>query len=282
MAMLFGAAGVAAQNPYIAPEGATDEGAIVITQPRTVLTVDVTATCEKTQAGPYARYAQKYLDVRAPLTDKCVWTVTGAAVALADAAAQVVPDPAPAACVVADEPGAELPIDKVGLDVLPLEDAARAAAAKIFQLRKQRMDLISGEVGEHVFGAGLETALAEIARLERAYAELFLGRRIVTTESRRYTVYPVAGRKQYVVGRFAPDAGLLPAGDLTGDMVVLQIEPSGDRTDEPESKAANVVRCREADLSACSVVCGGRELVRATLPIFEFGRTVNVVVNRRR
>ena len=77
--------GAAAQNPYIALQGADEtSGGIVVSQPRTVLAVDVTAERDVTLSGPYARYAQKFLGVRAPLTDKMSWAVTGASVALLD------------------------------------------------------------------------------------------------------------------------------------------------------------------------------------------------------
>ena len=71
--------GVSAQNPYISLQGANETaGGLTVAQPRTILAVDVTVEHDVTLSGPYARYAQKYLGVRAPLTDKTVWSVTGA------------------------------------------------------------------------------------------------------------------------------------------------------------------------------------------------------------
>ena len=79
------AGGVSAQNPYIALQGANETASgVVVSQPRTILAVDVTVERDQTLTGPYARYAQKYLGVRAPLTDKTVWSVTGAQIALLD------------------------------------------------------------------------------------------------------------------------------------------------------------------------------------------------------
>ena len=74
-----------AQNPYLSLEGvvAKADGSVELLQPTTTLTVDLTVTCEETLCGPYARYAQKFLGVRAPLTDKKIWSITGADVALA-------------------------------------------------------------------------------------------------------------------------------------------------------------------------------------------------------
>ena len=153
--------------------------------------------------------------------------------------------------------------------VLALEDAAREAANTIFfSLRRHRIELITGEAGENVFGEGLKAALAEIDRLEQSYLELFLGKRVVTTETRRYVVYPQSDKKQYIVCRFSAAAGLLPESDLSGDMVLLQIEPSGNTATavEASAKESNTVACRVADPSVCTVIAGGREYARAVLP----------------
>ncbi len=290
LALLVGG-GAMAQNPYIALQGAVETAdGIVISQPRTVLAVDVTAERDVTLSGPYARYAQKFLGVRAPLTDKIAWTVTGASVALLDAAACLdAPAPAePSRNVMtyarAEDEFARLQADKNDMTVLALEDAAREAANTLFSLRRHRLELITGEAGENVFGEGLKAALDEIARLEQSYLELFLGKRIVTSETRRYVVDPTADKKQYIVCRFSPADGLLPESDLSGDMVLLQIEPSGDTATalEASAKETNVVTCRVADPSVCSVIFGGRVYARTTLPLFEFGRTVNVALPRRK
>ena len=154
----------------------------------------------------------------------------------------------------------------------------------IFSLRRHRIELITGEAGENVFGEGLKAALAEIERLEQSYLELFLGKRVVTTETRRYVVYPQSDKKQYIVCRFSAAAGLLPESDLSGDMVLLQIEPSGNTATavEASAKESNTVTCRVADPSVCTVIAGGREYARAVLPLFEFGRTINVALPRRK
>ena len=280
-----------AQNPYIAPQGALEQnGGIVVSQPRTTLAVDLTVEQDKTLSGPYARYAQKFLGVRAPLTDKTTYAVTRASVALLDESAYLrAPEPVPAAQQVvphatADGEFAKIQPDKTGMLTPTLEDAAREAANTIFSLRRHRLELITGEAGENVFGQGLEAALAEIARLEQSYLELFLGKHVVTTATRRYVVSPKQDKKQYIVCRFSPAQGLLPDSDLSGDIVLLQIEPSGDTATpvEASAKESSVVACRVADPSVCTVICAGREYVRTVLPIFEFGRTVNVALPRRK
>ena len=248
LALLCCGAAATAQNPYIALEGAAESAAgIAVSMPRSVLAVDLSVECSTVLCGPYARYAQKYLGVRAPLTDKTTWSIAGARIALAG-------------------------------------DDAFMAAEQIFSLRRHRLELITGEAGENVFGEGLKAALAEIERLEQSYLELFLGKQIVSTRTQRYLVYPSADRKQYVFCRFSPAAGLLPESDLSGDMVVLQIEPSGDTECPIEAgpKEQGTVKCRVADPSTCTVIASGREYARAVVPLFEFGRTVQVALPRRR
>ena len=283
-------AAATAQNPYIVPEGATESASgISVNMPRSVVAVDLTVERTAVLCGPYARYAQKYLGVRAPLTDKTTWRIADARIALAGDAVYEAPAPASATSQVlshasSDEAFAALQPDRTSMTILSLEDAARSAAEQIFALRRHRLELISGEAGEHVFGEGLKSALNEIDRLEQEYLELFLGKQVRTTAGYRYLVYPSADKKQYIFCRFSPAAGLLPENDLSGDMVVLQIEPSGNTSCSVEAgpKESSVVMCRVADPSTCTVIAGGQEYVRAVLPLFEFGRTVRVALPRRK
>lgn len=285
-------ASVTAQNPYIAVLGTVEStDGIVVSSPRTILAVDISVERDVTLCGPYARYAQKFLGVRAPLTDKIAWTITGAQIALLDgdtylnAAAPAASTTRAASYAESEVEFARLQPDKTDMLVPTPEDAARAAANQIFALRRHRMELITGDAGENVFGAGLEAALREIERLEQSYLELFLGKRVLATQTRRYVVYPQSDKKQYIVSRFSPVTGLLPDSDLSGDIVLLQIEPSGADVAvdlEAAVKESAVVKCRVADPSTCTVICGGREFARAVLPVFEFGRTITVELPRRK
>lgn len=287
LVLLLGPFGALAQNPYFALQGvAAGPSGLVVSDPRSILDVDLTVQREAIVAGPYARYAQKFLGVRAPLTDKVFWSVRDASIALSDGAtyadhsSPAAPEHSVVSHVTTDEGFAHIQPDKVSMAVPALEDAARNAAETIFSLRRHRLELITGEAGEHVFGQGLQAALDEIARLEQSYLELFLGKRVVSTETRRYTVYPQTDRYQYIICRFSSDDGLLPEDDLSGDMVVLQIKPSGvtESTVEAGPKDKNVVTYRVADPSVCTLLAGGREYGRTVLPLFEFGRTIRVAV----
>lgn len=290
LALLLAATGLFAQNrnPYIAPVGVTD-GAIAA-EPRTVLAVDLQVECERTICGPYARYAQKYLGVRAPLADKTDWRVTGGRIALAadDYYAAVAPEAGETTVVshaAQDDAFTRVLPDRRSSLMPGTEAAAEAAAATIFSLRKHRLELITGDAGENVFGAGLQAALDEIARQEQAYLELFLGKHIITKSSHRFLVHPEGGKRQYVVCRFNPETGLLPSNDLTGNLVLLQIIPAEktpSSVPEAGAKELSVASCRVANEATCQLSVSGETLVEAVLPIFEFGRTITYALPRKR
>ncbi len=280
-----------AQNPHIAVVGAEESAnGVVVNIPQTALTVDLVVECDRTVSGPYARYSQKYLGVRAPLSDRTVWSIRRAEITLSPASPTTAAAPATPSVKVfshLDNPEAftRLQPDKTDMITPTLEDAARAAAQQIFSLRRHRIELITGEAGENVFGEGLNSALREIERLEQSYLELFLGKQIVTTETVRKELRPQIEKRQYIIGRFSPTAGLLPESDLTGEVVLLQIEPSGAGIGtelEAGPKETSVVRCRVADPATCTVSLGSQQLGEAVLPLFEFGRTINVALPRRK
>ncbi len=290
LALAFTSAALSAQNPYIEPTVATENGAgLTLPHSQTVLAVDLHIEQEQIIAGPYARYAQKFLGVLAPLADRNLWSIKSAAIGIMDPArVGVVADPAcPSVNNVryasSDEGFPTMPIDKASMSVATLEESAGTAARMIYQLRSRRVELITGEAGEHVFGEGLKAALDEIARLEQGYLELFLGKKIIRTATYRMLVYPRADKKQYVVCRFNEQNGILAENDLSGDMVLLQIEPGKvDRSMAAGEKAKSVVECRVAAYSNCVVSVGARECGRSVLPILEFGEKMMLPLRQAR
>ena len=251
--LLFAGMTAAAQNQDMARLGTyMDNGEFVVGTAETVLAADITVRCEKIVCGPYARYAQKFLGLRAPLTDKTVYTVADAAIALMPGERYVTAGELPAStCRVEsyEAQGADfarLQTDRLDMTETDLQTAARNAAAAIFSLRKHRLDLISGEAGENVFGAGLPVALERLDRLEQEYLELFLGRRV-------------------------------------GDIVLLQYEPQGMAVDEAGVRpTSSTIPYRIAALTRCSLIAAGQEQAAQVLPVFQFGRTIALQVPRNR
>lgn len=278
--LVFTAAAASAQSNIKRIGVYAENGEIVLSEASTSLEVDITVRKEQVVVGPYARYAQKYLGVRAPLVDKTSYSIVAADVRLAaeePAAVKASSDGVEVmshAAGSADEFARLLPNRMSSVEQTP-EAAAKKLATDIFSLRNYRLSLITGDAGENVFGAGLEYALKRIDELEQAYLELFLGKHVSTTVTTTLRVKPNADKTSYIVARFSEAGGLLPADDLSGDIVLLQITPT--EMSYPESDPRGRVTYRYANDAQCTLLYSQQSLFTTVLPIFEFGRTITVV-----
>lgn len=184
--------------------------------------------------------------------------------------------------VASDTSFLRLPIDKRSSVEQSVETMAQQAAGTIFNLRKRRVELVTGEFGENVFGAGLADALREIDRLEQEYTALFLGKQYRERIVRTYDVIPEGGKPTAVVCRFSEQGGLLAQSDLTGTPVVVELAPEkklesspwAHRT--PAKDTRGLVYYRIADMVDCRLTDRGRELTACRLPIYQFGLVVEV------
>lgn len=248
-----------------------EDGNVVVSEATTTLVVDLVVECEEFVAGDYARYAQKYLGKRASLVNRMSYSLVGADVAVLSEpeyyATQSVAEDKSVTTV-----GDEIAVDRLSTSELVQETAAKSAAERIFELRTARQEIILGEYGDGVYGAGLEAALREIERLEREYLQLFYGVRTVTTKHHRITLPVSADMPNVVIARFNSDEGLLQRDNITGDIVMVTINPS--EMKYPESNIKGTVAYRYANNATVSVSYAQQRLASRVLPIFEFGETV--------
>ncbi len=287
LAVLACGAATAQNTPYKAVVGTYVDasGALAVSDPSTSVAVDLIVEKEQTVVGPYARYAQKFLNMRGSLVDKTVYSLKGVKLAVTGGE-DVIADAVPAAEVTetsymgsASEFAKVLP-DRMSATAVSEEEAAANAAQAIFSIRKHRMDLITGEAGENVFGAGLKDALAALDAAEQEYLELFFGKRVVTTSVERVVVPMVEGVQSYAVARISSSAGVVAAEAKDGDAVTLEVAPSGrarlSSIVEADPKSKTAVKVRVADPSTCTVKVGDKVLTSAVLPLFEMGRTAYI------
>ena len=183
-----------------------------------MVNVTLRVAVEKFTPGKYARYAQECLCAEVTCTEKTTIKLVDARLALGEVAK-------PAAKI--EMPSQELPLPS---NVFSTEynDAEQAAqtAKLIFSLRQHRLELITGEAGENVFGAGLKAALDEIARLEKECLEMFYGKTTVTEEIHTFNIAVTPDKAEYAVCRFNENKGVVEANDLSGKPIVLKVETS--------------------------------------------------------
>lgn len=252
--------------------------------PSTIVSVDITVEKEQNIVGPYARYAQKYLNVRGSLVEKSVYRITAIDLGLAHDAEVYAAGELPQNCTAtlshngSTTEFAKILPDRLTNSTLSLDDAAMEAAQAIFDIRKHRMELITGEAGENVFGGGLKDALDALDKQENALLELFFGKNIITTTTERYYIEIDANTKDYTITDFSKNAGI----DQQGEAVTLHFTPTGKfkaaNYANADPKAKSLIPVRVADLSRCEVKVGGNPFPTKinTLPVFEFGQTIYV------
>lgn len=252
-----------------------ESGNVVVSEATTTLVVDLTVECEEFEAGVYARYAQKYFGKRASLVSRMSYALVGGDVAVLDAPSYYA---APANIVTESvvTAGDKVMVDRLAADELTQEEAAKRAAERIFELRAARQDILLGEYGDGVYGAGLEAALREIERLEGEYLKLFYGTRTVTTTSHRYIMPVSADMPNNVIARFNSEEGLLAKDNVAGDIVMVSVTPS--EMSYPASNPKGTVAYRYANNANVVVSFAQEVLARRVLPIFEFGETVYFVM----
>ncbi len=273
--VLCGVASASSQNIARTGVYSAADGETVVNVPQSTVAIELRIGERLFTPGVYARYAQKYLGVRASLTSHVETSILSASVALVDAA------PMSVVARQTDDTAAEtspLPSNRMNGRAVSPEEQASATADMIFSLRKHRMDLITGESGENVFGAGLSAALDEIARLEKEYLEMFYGSTVAAERTERFYIVPKRGENNYILCRYRDGAGILPLSDLSGEAVMLHIEPSADVNTDGlavvDAKEKNKAEYVVANVAECTLMCGTRELAKISLPIYQLGRKV--------
>lgn len=255
----------------------TENGAVVISDATTTFAVKIVVEYDEFEAGPYARYAQKLLGTRASFVDRAEYRVVAADIALVESDEHgFTHNFEKYQGYSASEP--KISVDRMTTSEKGVETAAHEAAETIFKLRKARMEMITGEQGEGIFGGGLESALREIERLESDYLELFYGRRVVNYETFSYLLPVNVDSRSMTVARFSADDGIVAIDDLAGDVIFLNISPSP--MEYPANEEKGTVAIRYANNAEVSLCLGNSVLCSRVMPVYEFGQTVMIVKPR--
>ncbi len=258
----------------------------ILTAPSSTLLVRVDFEIEEFQVGVYARYAQRCLGVQAPLVAKKRAEITDASIALAPEKSYV----ADAAFTsnleseLLDSSVELLPINLLSAQVVAADRLAASAAEELFSIRQLRIDILSGDMGEGFYSAGLEAALEALAQREVALTELFMGRTVRTRESRVFEIPLEGSTSSYRVCRFSSSNGIVDLSDVSENLIMLSIKA----IEEPRIKSeksddkSRVQTYRVAVPSKCELHTQERSLTQSIIPLFEFGYDLNYVFSNKK
>ena len=267
-------------------------------QPKTKLTFDVSAQLEQFYAGPYARYAQKYLGVEAKEEDSSkatltsvvmkygsdteasgtsVWSKPGFAQSGFESRGVSANYTSEAATLFSAGAASRIVSQSVTVEKTP-EQKAREAADMVFLLRRNRIQIITGDTDATYSGEAMKAAIDELAALEQEYLSLFLGYTITQEQKVTFELSPSSDAKDqiYVIFRLSDQEGLLPAEEIGGKPYYLDITPqemAGAPAADPRaaSRAKAVQTVRIPAICDLKVSDGVKTFLQSRIPVYQLG-----------
>lgn len=331
--------------PFVASaqKSSDPEGYVTYSLPSTSLVLDVEAVQESFHAGPYAKFAEKYLGIKARQKDEIRWEVTklslvptveadlsrrytiavkkgspdlsflrlssAGLVAFADGglgSAQTWRFPMSVTGDFSDKGVSsnlkseattlyrgerkESSYSKVSVQQnmvveKSLEQKASEAAQTIVRLREQRLQIVTGDTDATYSGEAMGAAVAELTRLEEEYMSLFIGYSDYQTQCMTFDVVPSAEKENqmYVAFRISDVAGLVPADNLSGRPIVLEVVPQAvaavQGTDPKAVAKTPEVKYLIPSVCTVKVKDGSDLLIQTRVPVYQFGVLASMPLN---
>ena len=300
--------------------------------PRTTIGIEVEALVEDFHAGPYARYAKKYLGIDARQEDGKTFQIVSVRMlpsVEADAAARYQASsssdtylqlssqglvavgasgetgsawrfPARSKGDFADKElssnltsenatlfrgvQSDNAFSQIGVQqqmVVAKSDDQKAgeAADMIFNLRRKRVEIVTGDTDATFSGEALGAAIREIDKLEKQYLSLFTGYSDTQTQKKRFDVIPAPGASQrYIPFRISDTAGLVGPDDLSGKPYVLNLIP--EELSQPKVTAkggkGEFLYYRVPVICKVTLSDGVSVLLEDRFPVYQLGTVENI------
>ena len=169
-----------------------------------------------------------------------------------------------------------------------LEKKAQETANTIFDLRKSRMQIITGDTDATYSGEAMQAAISEITRLEQEYMSLFYGTSTTSIQTMNFDVVPAAktANQMYVAFRISESEGLLPPNEVAGRPIVLVLTydkpaeiSTGGVASGAKSVAGGTVYYRVPVVATARIMDGSQTLLQTRIPVYQFGQTVSFPLN---
>lgn len=278
---LLAATPLRAQNVQKLTASKANDYGIAYSLPLTRINVTLEARHTTLTPGPFALYARKYLGLDPILEPSDTWQITNAMIwtdGVSDdsqrymvqfrsgstpsmmlsaetfpltlnyetprlAHTPLLPAAVSAEPTILQRPVAKQVMTQEMLQATSTAKRAELAAARIYELRQNRNDIISGQAdGMPSDGQAMNLALQSLADQEAALTAMFTGTRQESTQVRTYTYVPRerCGDLSVVIARLSQISGLVAADNLSGAPVTLSLhvtqQASTPLTDKGEEK----------------------------------------------
>lgn len=173
-----------------------------------------------------------------------------------------------------------VPVQRAQLVEKNTEKKAEEVANTIFNLRKKRIELITGDADNIPSGDGLRAALEEIQRLEEEYLSLFIGKTYSGIETYYFDVIPTAtqSKQSYIAFRFSETQGVLPSSNVAGRPIILELdaEKSAASVDTGSASKTAQLFYRVPQTISARLLDGQKVLIQNRMPILQLGQTLSV------
>lgn len=243
--------------------------------PYTVADIEFVATKTVCKAGPYYKYAKKYLGVTDIVTeDSETWVIERVCMVprgIADTenryqltfksgqtpyiyvnpdgliySINAEPEIADLSCppVAPDEPDS-IDVSKVFSEELLMSGSiakmAEVAAKQIYRIRESRLDLLTGDVDKMpADGDSFKLIIAQLDAQEAALTALFLGTKSVERVVKRVEYCPEDDVESEILFRFSDFLGFVDADDLSGAPVSISVTVT-EKGEYPVDNKGNIV-----------------------------------------
>jgi hypothetical protein len=161
-----------------------------------------------------------------------------------------------------------------------LEQKAAETAATILDLRRQRLQIVTGDTDATYSGEAMGAAIGELARLEQEYMTLFVGYSEFQTQKMRFDVVPEAAseNQMYIAFRISDKSGLVPADDMTGRPVVMEIQTQAFEKVKAGGQKGEVVHYRIPAVCTVKIKNGADLLLQSRVPVYQLGKESSLPV----
>ncbi|MDE6078477.1 MAG: DUF4831 family protein [Duncaniella sp.] len=188
-----------------------------------------------------------------------------------------------AAPTILDSPAARQAVTAEMIQSTSTAKRAELAAAKIYELRNSRNEIISGQADAMPSdGAAMQLALDRISEQEAALTAMFLGTEQVSVEVATYELdFPElvaeGESERVVVARLSQVDGLVDADDLSGAPVYCTFtlntlaEIPLNEKGQPKTFPKGGVAYRIPGSASVALTYGGRTLEQATFDVAQYG-----------